>query len=121
MLELSTDFQIHLLAESTGGSLINMTFEALAQHLQSFERMHFEMDGSFVWTGITLRPWQLDGMVYDLGQQIQRIELKGQCPRVQWKMVLVALNHPQQSLVVYNLKTSQFETIPHLESTLWST
>ena len=125
MVELSSDFQIHLLAHPTG-TLINVTFEALAEQLQSFERMYFEMDGSFVWTGAVIlnstgpKPWQLDGMVYDLGLQIQRIELKGQCPRTQWQMLLNALNHPQQPLVAYDLQTAQFASIEQLESSLWS-
>jgi hypothetical protein len=119
MLDLSFDFQIHLLGQASG-SLINVSFEALAEQLQSFERMYFEMDGSFVWTGATPKPWQLDGMVYDLGNQIQRIELKGQCPRAQWQMLLKALNHPQQALVAYNLQSAQFASIEQLESILWS-
>jgi hypothetical protein len=119
MLDLSYDFQIHLLA-STSGNLVNVTFEVLAERLQAFERMYFEMDGSFVWTGATPKPWQLDGMVYDLGQQIQRIELKGQCPRAQWNMLMDSLSYPQQSLVAYNLLTAKFASIEQLESSLWS-
>jgi hypothetical protein len=125
MSSLSTYFQIHLLAEPAPGQLANETkmaiaFELFADRLQKFERLHFEMDGSFVWTGSTPAPWQLDGMAYDFAEQIQRIELKGQCSRVHWQMLLHALNHPQQSLVAYNLQSAQFATIPYLESTLWS-
>ena len=119
MLDLSTDFQIHLLAQPSG-SLINLTFESLADQLQTFERMYFEMDGSFVWTGFEPKPWQLDGMVYDLGNQIQRIELKGQCPQARWNKLLAALNYPEQSLVAYDLQTARFATIEQLESNLWS-
>lgn len=120
MNSLSNSFQIHLFADP-GTSLMNLAFEALAGQLQSFERMHFEMDGSFVWTGSIPAPWQLDGMVYDLGEQIQRIELKGKCPKAEWQMLLSALNHPQQSLVAFDLHTAQFTTIRQLELSLWST
>ncbi len=119
MLDLAHEFQIHLLAEAQG-SLIDTAFEALAERLQTFERLYFEMDGSFVWTGEHPLPWQLDGMVYDLGLQIQRVELKGQCPYVQWRKLLSALNHPQQILVAFNLKTSQFMSIDQFESATWS-
>lgn len=119
MNNLSYYFQIHLLA-APHILLMNVTFEAFADQLQSFDRLHFEMDGSFVWTGSTPLPWQLDGMVYDLGQQIQRIELKGQCPKAEWQKLLSALNHPQQSLVAYDLQTAQFATIQYLEQSLWS-
>jgi len=119
MSDLSTQLHLHLLAEPQP-SLINVTFESLAEKLQAIDRIHFEMDGSFVWTGDSPHPWQLDGMVYDLGQQIQRIELKGQCPRDPWQQLLLALNHPTQPLLAYNLLTSQFVTIEQLESLLWS-
>ncbi len=125
MCSLSSYFQIHLLAKPGPGQIASETrmaiaFESLADRLQEFERLHFELDGSFVWTGATPAPWQLDGMAYDFSGQIQRIELKGHCPRAQWQMLLDTLGHPQQSLVAYNLQSSQFTTIEHLESTLWS-
>lgn len=119
MLDLSTQLHVHLIADPQP-TLINVTFEALAEKLQAFDRMYFEMDGSFVWTGDSPHPWQLDGMVYDLGNQIQRIELKGQCPREPWQQLLLALNHPAQPLLAHNLLTSQFITISQLESLLWS-
>jgi len=125
MTSLSTHFRIHLHAEPNLGqiaseSMMAITFELLAERLQRFERLHFEMDGSFVWTGSTPLPWQLDGMVYDRGQQVQRIELKGQCPKVEWNMLLRAIRHPEQSLIIYDLQATHFTTIQQLESCLWS-
>lgn len=125
MSSLSESFQIHLHAEPSSGqiaceSMMAVTFEVLAEHLQKFDRLHFEMDGSFVWTGTTPEPWQLDGMVYDLGHQIQRIELKGRCPRTEWLMLLKAVDHPQQLLIAYDLKTARFTNIEQLDSSLWS-
>ena len=125
MTSMSTHFQIHLHAEPNtvqiaSESMMAITFELLAERLQRFERLHFEMDGSFVWTGSTPSPWQLDGMVYDLGSQIQRIELKGNCPKVEWNMLLFAINYPEQPLIAYDLHATQFTTIQQLESCLWS-
>ncbi len=124
MTELSTRMHIHLLAEPqillSQDTLMNVTFESVADKLQSFDRMYFEMDGSFVWTGNSPLAWQLDGMVYDLGQQIQRIELKGQCPIDPWRQLLHAFNYPRQPLHAYDLLSSQFITIAQLESHLWS-
>lgn len=125
MSKLSIDFQIHLLAESSilhvsDEAMIAISFELLAERLQALERLYFEMDGSFVWTGSIPCPWQVDGMVYDRGQQIQRIELKGQFPWNEWNMLLEALNHPLQSLVAYDLKATRFMTLQQLESSLWS-
>lgn len=125
MTSPSTNFQIHLFAEPGPGqiaseSMMAITFELLAERLQKFDRLHFEMDGSFVWTGSTPNPWQLDGMVYDLGQQIQRVELKGSCPRVNWNTLLSAIGYPEQPLIAYDLQASKFTTINQLVSSLWS-
>jgi hypothetical protein len=125
MCSLSEHFQIHLHAEPGSGQIAGeskmaITFEVLAERLQKFDRLHFEMDGSFVWTGSTPEPWQLDGMVYDLGNQIQRIELKGTCPRTEWLLLLNAVDHPQQLIIAYDLKNARFTTIEQLELSFWS-
>jgi hypothetical protein len=106
-----------------GQSLMTVTFEELALRLQAFERMHFEMDGSFVWTGCApgaeTQSWQLDGMVYDLRQHVQRIELKGYCLQPEWQRFLSAIDYPAQPLVAYDLQSGQFATMQNLESRLW--
>ncbi len=65
-------------------------------------------------------PWQIDGMVYDLGSSIQRVELKGCCPRDVWNQLLSVLNYPAQSLVAYDLQSAKFVPVEQLESQLWS-
>jgi hypothetical protein len=125
MSSLSRSFQIHLHAEPSSGqiageSMMAITFEVLAVRLQKFDRLHFEMDGSFVWSGLTPEPWQLDGMVYDLGNQIQRIELRGRCPQTEWLMLLNAVSYPKQLLIAYDLKGARFMTIKQLDLSFWS-
>ena len=129
MSSLSASFQIHLLAASSSGqtaseAMLAITFDLLAERLQKFERLHFEMDGSFVWTGAVPkeepRHWLLDGMLYDQRQQIQRIELKGRCPHLEWRKLLSATDYPLQSLIAYDLMSRSMVTVESLESTLWS-
>lgn len=129
MSSLSAHFQVHLHAEPSPGQVANETmmaisFELLAERLQEFDRLHFEMDGSFVWTGAETvhmpRHWQLDGMIYDQRQQIQRIEIKGQCPYLEWRKLLAAIDYPHQSLIAYDLISRKSVTIESLEFTLWS-
>ena len=119
MANNSLQFQLHLLADPPD-ALMNLTFESLAERLQVFDRMYFEMDGSFVWTGDAPGPWQVDGMVYDIGQQIQRVEIKGHCDLSQWHKLLQALGYPDQPLTAYDLQSAQFQSIPQLEARLWS-
>ncbi len=102
--------------------LMQVTFEAVAEQLQQLERLFFEMDGSFVWTGEAQTQanapavrWQLDGMLYDVGGRVQRVELKGCCPQASWRQLLGTLAWPEQSLVAYNFTQSCFVDIESVE------
>lgn len=60
-------------------------FDRIAQELQNVDRLYFEMDGSFIWTGEAAESrWQLDGMIYDAAGAIQYIDIKGWCPLPEW-------------------------------------
>lgn len=64
-------------------------FDEVAERLAATERLHFEPDGSFVWSGTAGETrWQLDGMVYDSAGRIQYLDLKGACPRPVWHRLL---------------------------------
>jgi hypothetical protein len=105
---------------------MQQTFEAVADRLQSLNRMFFEMDGSFVWTGNSSNVsgqdvrWQLDGMLYDVGGHVQRMELKGTCFQPHWRQLLATLGWPNQPLIAYDLVHSLFMSIDSLELSLWN-
>ncbi|MFO1062338.1 MAG: hypothetical protein U0892_00510 [Pirellulales bacterium] len=70
-----------------------VSFERLIEQLQVLPRMFVELDGSFVWTGTiveTCDTWQLDGMIYDDGDRVLYIELKGCCTAEEWRQLLTA-------------------------------
>jgi hypothetical protein len=90
---------------------LGCSFEELLERLACLPRMFIELDGSFVWTGSEADSqsevesqstaesfrqshsrWQLDGMIYDWGNQVRRIELKGNCSPDAW---LQFINHLQ--------------------------
>lgn len=113
---------LQLSPQEISQQLMRVTFEMVADHLQLFERMFFEMDGSFVWTGevrldtnsLDTR-WQLDGMVYDVSDHVQRMELKGRCPPSSWRELLHTLDWPNQSLLAYDYGRSRFVDIKCVE------
>lgn len=83
-------FAIHLYGP--GGGALPSRFEEVAARLEAIERLHFEWDGSFVWRSAAGEAaWQLDGMIYDLAERIQYVDLKGCCPRGVWRELLEIL------------------------------
>ena len=58
-----------------------VTFERVADLLEAFPRLHFEPDGSFVWVSPNdaAVAWQLDGNLYDRGDWLNHVEIKGTC------------------------------------------
>lgn len=58
--------------------------------------MFVELDGSFLWTGQSpetpSRQWQLEGTIYDDGQVVRYIDLRGDCPLSVWKTFLAAFD-----------------------------
>ncbi len=96
-----------------------VSFEQAAEQLERFERLHFEYDGSFVWSGVSDGSWQLDGMLYDYGGRLQRVELQGCCPLMEWRKLLSAFAPSNQLLLVHWLDEQCFVSVETLEQR-WS-
>jgi hypothetical protein len=97
-----------------------LSFEEAAEAIAGFERMFFEMDGSFVWTGGSApHAWQLDGMLYDRENRVQRIELKGNCTLLAWQQLLRAFGWPDQAIVAQLIDFDCFVDANEL-SAIWS-
>lgn len=100
------------------------SFEEVAERLQQFDRMYFEYDGSFVWTGRSDEEdsrvtWQLDGMLYDYGGRLQRVELLGACPLPQWQELMRAVTPLPETLLIHLIEQHCFVPAEALER-LWS-
>jgi hypothetical protein len=103
------------------GIFMQISFEEVAEQLSKLDRMYFEMDGSFVWTGNDSDgdSWQLDGMVYDHNNFVQRIELKGRLPKEKWRSLTQVFGWPQQPLTIHDIDTGQFISVLQFESKIW--
>ncbi len=76
--------------------------------LERLERMYFEPDGSFVWTGefdaaeandvAAGTTWQVDGVLYDRGGRLAYVEIKGGAPLDVLKRLLAAFGWPDTRL-----------------------
>lgn len=80
---IQSTFHVYLYGPD-GGPLASR-FEDVSDRLSQVDRLHMELDGSFVWVGPN---WQLDGMIYDHADCIRYIDLKGHCGRQQWQALI---------------------------------
>ncbi|MBX3423483.1 MAG: hypothetical protein KF752_18160 [Pirellulaceae bacterium] len=90
------------------------SFERACEMLEQLPRMHIEPDGSFVWTAdgpwgdrAAREAWQVDGMLYDFGGRLARVELKGSCPRQAW-LALVECFQPDGDLLVFLINAKYY-------------
>lgn len=87
-------------AATAHASSLPVTFEQMAEVLESFDRMLFEADGSFVWSGgQETTAWRVNGLLHDQGQRLLYVELRGTIPEVQFDRMLSALGWPEQPLM----------------------
>jgi hypothetical protein len=100
-----------------------VAFEQIAVRLTQFERLYFEWDGSFVWTGEHAgQRWQIDGVLYDGAGSMQYIDLKGRSPWHQWRKLLEALcgECSPETLTVLELPQQIRRSLLSFEQEAWS-
>lgn len=96
-------------------SCYQLSFEQAFERLARLPRMFVELDGSLVWTGHAASgPWQLDGMLYDDGHRLKRVETKGSCPAPQWHEFLACLGWPSQRLLAHWLNAAALVELSEL-------
>jgi hypothetical protein len=122
MVDRSISFSIYLYGAD--GLPIDRSLETAAAHLQRLDRMYFEWDGSFVWTGIDgAQRWQVDGMIYDAGTMIQYVDLKGWCPQAQWWQLIDAIgpgdHRAKLAWRVVTLPDRTIATMQQFHTTTW--
>ena len=74
------------------------TFDAALADLECLPRMYTEPDGSFLWVGAG-KEWQVEGNLYDRGDELAYIALKGHCPPPIFDALLRCFGWPATQLV----------------------
>jgi hypothetical protein len=86
-----TQSPFHVYLYGPDGGPLASRFEDVSDRLSQIDRLHMELDGSFVWVGPN---WQLDGMIYDHADRIRYIDLKGHCDLQQWQAMIRWIAEP---------------------------
>jgi hypothetical protein len=111
------------IVENVESNSMDCSFEQAVQKLEGLPRLFVEPDGSFVWTGAadalshSGHVWQLDGMLYDVGGRLNRVELRGSCPLQQWRQLCGCIQSDSQ-LIAYLLEFRRFVLARDLDA-LW--
>jgi hypothetical protein len=75
------------------------TWEEAAANLESLDRMIFEPDGSWIWSGdFSGAQWHVNGHLFDFAGTLHRVELHGWCPADQFDRLITCFGWPQVSL-----------------------
>jgi hypothetical protein len=74
----------------TNAAPLTVSFETALERLALLPDMFTEPDGSFVWRSHAPEAthWQVDGNLFDRGDTLFYVELKGCCPAAQFQQLL---------------------------------
>jgi hypothetical protein len=87
-------------AALTRENLFSVGFDDVLARLAGLVRTDVEPDGFFVRTGQAAgRYWQLNGHLFELGEWLWRVDLRGEGPRQALDEVLLTLGWPETPLV----------------------
>lgn len=79
-----------------GAPAFTCSWEDAAARLEALERMIFEPDGSWIWSGEQAgRQWHVNGHLFDFSGSLHRVELQGWCPADQFDRLLACFGWPQ--------------------------
>ena len=77
------------------GNPFSCTWEQAAAELEALERMIFEPDGSWIWSGeLDGEQWHVNGHLFDFAGVLHRVELNGWCPANQFDRLLTCFGWP---------------------------
>ena len=88
----------------------DVTFDRALAKLEAVPRMYTEPDGSWLLVsavGETPR-WQMEGNLYDGGEQLAYCDLKGTCPMATWESLLRCFGWPEQAVLLQLTKEAVF-------------
>ncbi|HBJ35889.1 MAG TPA: hypothetical protein DDZ51_14295 [Planctomycetaceae bacterium] len=111
----------HVYIYGPDGGPLASRFEDVSDRLSQVDRLHMELDGSFVWVGPN---WQLDGMIYDHADRIRYIDLKGHCQLQQWQTLMRWIADPMGSgsrefLTVWGAQQQVLHDLQSFEAIVW--
>ena len=89
---------------------LGVSFEQAAEVLETFPRMHFEPDGSFVWVSSSEEDeaWQVDGNLYDRDESLIAIDLKGTCTQLRLTQLLDVFRAAGRELMIEVVRDAVF-------------
>jgi hypothetical protein len=107
-------FHVQLVSNESSG--LGTGLGAVCERLESTPRLQLELDGSFVWVG---DQWQLDGMIYDRDEQLQYVDLKGECPLGNWRELMAILVRETTQISVVMLPEGGLYDLQTFEKLTW--
>ena len=95
------DVDALVLAVGTVLPPLGVSFDTVQSRLMELPQIHFEPDGFFLWSGnVAGERWQVDGNLFDRGEQLDHVELRGDIPTEPFRQLLAIFNHNQVPLIV---------------------
>lgn len=108
--------RLHLHLLGPAGGPLGGFFDEVVQRLTAIERLHYEPDGSLLWSG---KSWQIGGLIYDRAETVQYVELQGTLPVDCWQRLIRAIAGPDGQVSVLRLQDQSLHDLQSFESSTW--
>jgi hypothetical protein len=104
---------------------LNVDYQTATARLCELPKCHFELDGSFGWTSAGQRKnygscWELYGTIFDDGERIVYVELRGTCDAKEWLQLLEIFAPSTQRAAALLLSPSRILVAAEDLPILWS-
>ncbi len=108
--------RLHIHLYGLAGAPLGERFDDVVQRLTAIGRLHYEPDGSLLWSGAN---WQIGGMIYDRQEVVQYVELQGTVPADRWQSLVRAIAGPTGQVSVLRLQDQSLHDLQSFESSIW--
>jgi len=108
--------RLHLHLLGPAGGPLGGRFDDVVERLTAIERVHYEPDGSLLWSG---KNWQIGGLIYDRAEIVQYVELQGALPVDCWQRLISALAGPDRQVSVLRLQDQSLHDLQSFENSTW--
>jgi hypothetical protein len=108
--------RLHIHLYGPDGAPLGARFDEVVQRVTALQRLHYEPDGSLLWS---CEHWQIGGLIYDREEIVQYVELQGTAPADRWQVLIRAIAGSAGQVSVLRLQDQSLHDLQSFANSTW--